>query len=61
MEPSSDRFVSIEDRRDAALGWPLVCDVARAHGGNLTTEPLRSEAGAVTGYRVTLSLRAARQ
>lgn len=59
MEAPAGRFVAIEDRRDAALGWPLVCDVARAHGGNLATESLRSEAGAVTGYRVTLSLRAA--
>jgi signal transduction histidine kinase len=61
MEPPPDRFVALDDRRDAALGWPLVCDVARAHGGNLVTEPQHSAAGAVTGYRVTLSLRAARQ
>ena len=61
MEASSDRFVPLEDRRDAALGWPLVCDVVRAHGGNLTTEPLRSEAGAVTGYRITLTLRGTKE
>ncbi|MEY4511307.1 MAG: hypothetical protein RLZZ450_3429 [Pseudomonadota bacterium] len=61
MDAPTDRFVALADRRDAALGWPLVWDVARAHGGNLETEPLRNEAGAVTGCRVTLSLRAAKQ
>jgi len=60
MEASAARFVALEDRRDAALGWPLVCDVARAHGAELSTEPLRNEAGAVTGHRVSLSLRVAR-
>ena len=58
--PPAARFVALEDRRDAALGWPLVCDVARAHGGELQAEPLHNEAGAVTGYQVTLSLRAAK-
>jgi FixJ family two-component response regulator len=58
--PPAARFVALEDRRDAALGWPLVCDVARAHGGELRTEPLQNEAGTVTGYRVALSLRAAK-
>lgn len=55
----TERFVALADRRDAALGWPLVFDVAQAHGGGLQTETLRDAAGVVTGYRVSLQLRAA--
>jgi len=57
--PPAARFVSLSDRRDAALGWPLVCDVARAHRADLTTEPQRTPEGEVAGLRVTLTLRAA--
>ncbi|MDB4991551.1 MAG: putative two-component sensor kinase [Myxococcaceae bacterium] len=58
MEASPVRFVRLADRRDAALGWPLVCDVARAHGAELSSEPLLDEKGAVKGLAVSLGLRA---
>jgi hypothetical protein len=51
------RFVPLKDRRDAALAWPLICDVARAHGAELSSEPLRDAAGALSGQRVTVELR----
>lgn len=56
IPPPEQRFVTLEDRRDAALGWPLVCDVARAHAGTLRSEALHSEVGAVKGARTTLTL-----
>jgi signal transduction histidine kinase len=52
------RFVSLEDRRDSSLGWPLVCDVANAHDAELNSEPLRNEAGGIAGLRITLQLKA---
>jgi signal transduction histidine kinase len=54
MEMPSARFVTLEDRRDSALNWPLVHDVARAHNATLAQETLRDAAGAVTGLRVSL-------
>jgi signal transduction histidine kinase len=54
----TERFVPLEDRRDAALNWPLVHDVARAHAADLSQETLRDDAGAVTGFRVALQLQA---
>lgn len=56
MDAPSARFVSLADRRDAALGWPLVCDVAKAHGATLDNDVLHSETGAVKGLRLTLRL-----
>ncbi|MDB4972955.1 MAG: putative two-component sensor kinase [Myxococcaceae bacterium] len=56
MDSPAARFVPLKDRRDAALGWPLVCDVARAHRGALQSEPLLDAKGAVTGLAVTLRL-----
>jgi signal transduction histidine kinase len=56
MEVPSTRFVSVADRRDAALGWPLVCDVAKAHGAVLASEVLHSETATVKGLRLTLQL-----
>jgi len=52
------RFVSLDDRRDAALGWPMVCEVAEMHGAELTSEPLHDAKGAVTGLAVSLRFRA---
>jgi signal transduction histidine kinase len=57
VDAPAERFVSLKDRRDAALGWPLIFDVARAHRAQLTNEPLRDGNGAVTGLRVTVELR----
>jgi len=59
MEMPSERFVALEDRRDSALGWPIVCDVAAAHGGTVHTEARKDAAGAVIGFQVTLKLRSA--
>ncbi|HEY6879587.1 MAG TPA: hypothetical protein VI299_16285 [Polyangiales bacterium] len=56
LEMPITRFVSTEDRRDSALNWPLVHDVARAHGGSVEQETLRDDAGAVSGFRVSLEL-----
>ena len=53
------RFVHQSDRRDAALSWPLVCDVAEAHKGQLQSEVLRTATGAVSGQRISLQLPAA--
>ena len=50
------RFVHLNDRRDAALSWPLVCDVAQAHQAELHTEVLRTATGAVSGQRISLQL-----
>lgn len=50
------RFVSLQDRRDASLAWPLICDVARAHEGELSSEPVCDANGAVAGLRITFSL-----
>jgi signal transduction histidine kinase len=59
MEMPSQRFVPLEDRRDSALGWPIVCDVTAAHGGDVQGEPRKDAAGAIVGYLITLKLRAA--
>ncbi len=59
-ELPAERFVPLEDRRDAALGWPLVWDVARAHRAELTSEPRRGAKDAIEGLCVTLDLRAPR-
>jgi len=56
MDAPPVRFVHLNDRRDAALGWPMVCDVARLHGGELQTEPLHDAKGSLTGYAVSLRL-----
>lgn len=56
-EPPAQRFVSLTDRRDAALGWPLICDVVRAHGAQLESEELRIPDTATAGYRVAMRLR----
>jgi signal transduction histidine kinase len=56
MDSPAVRFVPLQDRRDAALGWPLICDVARAHEADLSTEPQHDSAGAVTGFVVSLRL-----
>lgn len=56
MDTSAARFVSVADRRDAALGWPLVCDVAKAHGAALAHDVLHGETGTVKGLRRTLRL-----
>lgn len=59
-ELTASRFVPLKDRRDAALGWPLICDVAAAHGAELQTEVLPGEgATAVSGLRIALQLKAA--
>ena len=50
------RFVHLSDRRDAALSWPLVCDVAEAHHARLQCEVLRTATGSVSGHRVALQL-----
>ena len=56
-ELTPTRFVPLKDRRDAALGWPLICDVAEAHGGELQTEVLRDAGStAVSGLRIALVL-----
>lgn len=52
------RFVTAQDRRDSALNWPLVHDVARAHGAAVEQETLRDSVGAVSGFRVSLDLQA---
>lgn len=52
----ASRFVAMKDRRDAALGWPLVHDVARAHEAALIAEPVHDEAGVIAGARVTIEL-----
>ncbi|HEX5658185.1 MAG TPA: hypothetical protein VFX59_13365 [Polyangiales bacterium] len=54
MDMPVARFVTLEDRRDSALNWPLVNDVARAHGAALATETLRDGGGAVSGFQVSL-------
>lgn len=56
MDAPSERFVPLQDRRDSALGWPLICDVARAHGAELKSEPLRDEGAKVAGLAISLSL-----
>lgn len=56
VELPSERFVSAKDRRDASLGWPLVCDVVGERGATLSCEPLRDAAGALTGQRITVEL-----
>jgi K+-sensing histidine kinase KdpD len=58
MEAPSRRFVPLEDRRDSALNWPLVHDVARAHNAQLEQQTLRDQAGAVSGFAVSLQLQA---
>lgn len=58
MEAPEQRFVSLQDRRDAALGWPLICDVARAHHATVTSDAIRDEKGALLGVRISLSLAA---
>jgi signal transduction histidine kinase len=57
-ESPSTRFVHLADRRDAALGWPLICDVARAHGADLRSEPREDASGVSCGLAVSLRLRA---
>jgi hypothetical protein len=59
VDTPSARFVPLQDRRDAALGWPLICDVARAHHAQLTSSPLQDAAGAMTGLSIKLELRKA--
>jgi K+-sensing histidine kinase KdpD len=54
MDMPAARFVTLQDRRDSALNWPLVHDVARAHGVVPVQETLRDAAGQVTGFRVSL-------
>lgn len=54
MDMPSARFVTLQDRRDSALNWPLVTDVARAHGAALAQETLRDASGNVAGFRVSL-------
>jgi K+-sensing histidine kinase KdpD len=54
MDMPTTRFVTLEDRRDSALNWPLVNDVARAHGVPLAVETLRDASGAVSGFQVSL-------
>jgi K+-sensing histidine kinase KdpD len=54
MDMPSARFVPLQDRRDSALNWPLVNDVARAHGATLAQETLHDQGGAVRGFRVSL-------
>ncbi len=54
MDMPSARFVALDDRRDSALNWPLVHDVARAHDAALALETLRDQAGAVRGFTVSL-------
>lgn len=56
MDSPSQRFVPLQDRRDSALGWPLICDVARAHGAELKSEPLRDGAAKVSGLAISLCL-----
>lgn len=58
IEPPAKRFVTLEDRRDAALGWPLICDVARAHRATVTSDAVRDEKGALLGSRVSVTLAA---
>lgn len=58
MEAPEQRFVSLQDRRDAALGWPLICDVARAHHATIASDAIRDEKGALLGARTSLSLAA---
>jgi K+-sensing histidine kinase KdpD len=53
MDMPAARFVTLQDRRDSALNWPLVNDVARAHNAALATETLRS-GDTVSGFRVSL-------
>jgi K+-sensing histidine kinase KdpD len=53
MDMPAARFVVLQDRRDSALNWPLVNDVARAHGAALATETLRT-GETVNGFRVSL-------
>jgi hypothetical protein len=54
-----ERFIPVRDRRDCALGWPLVIEVAHAHGGSVSIEPLPSaEPGRNGGAKAVLSLRA---
>lgn len=51
------RFVPLKDKRDCALAWPLIQDVARAHGGELQMEPVTVQAsGQTSGARATLRL-----
>ncbi len=57
-EAPVERFVPLEDRRDAGLGWPLIWDVVRAHQAELSSEPLRGPTGAIQGFRIALALRA---
>ncbi len=54
------RFLPLRDRRDCGLGWPMAIDVARAHGGELSTS-LRdvAESGRSPGAIAVLSLEAA--
>jgi len=59
VDAPSARFVPLDDRRDAALGWPLICDVARAHEARLSSETLHDKAGAVVGLCVKVELRKA--
>lgn len=56
VDAPPQRFVPLRDRRDAALGWPLVCDVASAHGARIATEPLRDATGATVGQRISVEL-----
>jgi signal transduction histidine kinase len=54
IDMPSERFVAVEDRRDSALNWPLVHDVARAHCALLAQETLRDAAGTVSGFCVSI-------
>ncbi len=57
VEISSARFLSLRDKRDCALGWPMATDVARAHDGELVVSPVVDEAERTVGACAVLSLR----
>lgn len=56
VEVLSARFLSLRDKRDCALGWPLAWDVAKAHGGELSLTVVTNDAGRNVGARAVLSL-----
>ncbi len=57
VEIPSARFLSLRDKRDCALGWPMASDVARAHEGELTLQAVVDDEERVVGARAVLSLR----
>jgi signal transduction histidine kinase len=61
IDASPHRFVQLRDRRDSALGWPLVWDVANAHGARIESEPLQDANGATVGLCISVELVASAQ